>query len=90
MECFSTICLTVCDIEMTNYSEGESLRSQHQAICEKLNVDGSTGDRSWEKFIEIRSTYNLDGDPLHWLCCSLFVTCRETITPTVGNTNAVL
>lgn len=26
----------------------------------------------------------LKGDPLHWLGCAVFVACRETITPTVG------
>ncbi|EDS45670.1 retinoblastoma-family protein [Culex quinquefasciatus] len=30
------------------------------------------------------------GDLLHWLCCTVFVTCRQTVTPTVGNRNAVL
>lgn len=75
---------------MTNQVEGEALRTEHRAICEKLNIDGPTEEWSWNSFRDIRNTYTLDGEQLHWLCCSLYVTCRQTVTPTVGNTNSVL
>ncbi|XP_055627696.1 retinoblastoma family protein-like isoform X2 [Toxorhynchites rutilus septentrionalis] len=75
---------------MTNQSDGEALRAEHRAICERLNIDGPTEERSWNSFRDIRKSYNLDGEQLHWLCCSLYVTCRQTVTPTVGNTNSVL
>lgn len=75
---------------MTNASDVESPRAEHRRICEQLNIDASTEEQSWASYRDIRSTYNLDGDPLHWLCCSLYVTCRQTVTPTVGNRNAVL
>lgn len=76
--------------EMTNASDMESLRAEHRRISEQLNIDVPTEEQSWASYRLIRSSYNLDGDQLHWLCCSLFVTCRQTVTPTVGNRNAVL
>ncbi|XP_055602488.1 retinoblastoma-like protein 2 isoform X2 [Uranotaenia lowii] len=75
---------------MTNQADEEALRTEHRAICEQLNTDVSTEERSWSAFRDIRSNYTLEGDPLHWLCCSLYVACRQTVTPTVGNTNSVL
>lgn len=76
--------------EMTNASDMESLRAEHRRISEQLNIDVPTEEQSWASYRLIRSSYNLEGDQLHWLCCSLFVTCRQTVTPTVGNRNAVL
>lgn len=75
---------------MTNASDLESPRAGHRRICEQLNIDAATEEQSWTSYWAIRNTYNLDGDQVHWLCCSLYVTCRQTVTPTVGNTNAVL
>ncbi|XP_065086477.1 retinoblastoma-like protein 1 isoform X2 [Ochlerotatus camptorhynchus] len=75
---------------MTNMSEGEKLRADHRDICGQLNIDAATEEKSWNSFQEVRRTYNLDGDPLHWQCCALYITCRTTVTPTVGNTNSVL
>lgn len=75
---------------MTNASDVESPRAGHRRICEQLNIDAATEEQSWTSYWAIRNTYNLDGDQVHWLCCSLYVTCRQTVTPTVGNTNAVL
>lgn len=71
-------------------SEEEKLRADHRDICGQLNIDAATEEQSWNSFEEVRKTYNLDGDPLHWLCCALFITCRTKVTPTVGNTNSVL
>lgn len=75
---------------MTNASDVESARAEHRRICEQLNIDAATEEQSWASFRDIRNTYNLDGDLLHWLCCTVFVTCRQSVTPTVGNRNAVL
>lgn len=75
---------------MTNVSVAEKLRSEHRDICGQLNIDAATEERSWNSFQEVQRTYNLDGDSLHWQCCALFITCRATVTPTVGNTNSVL
>lgn len=75
---------------MTNMSEGEKLRTEHRDICGQLNIDAATEEQSWNSFQDTQKTYNLDVDQLHWLCCSLFITCRKKVTPTVGNTNSVL
>lgn len=75
---------------MTNMSKGEKLREEHRVICGQLNIDAATEEQSWNSFMEVRKTYTLDGDPLHWQCCALFITCRTTVTPTVGNTKSVL
>lgn len=75
---------------MTNMSEGEKLRTEHRDICGQLNIDAATEEQSWNSFQATQKTYNLDVDQLHWLCCSLYTTCRKKETPTVGNTNSVL
>lgn len=71
---------------MTNQTSADKLFDDHHLICEKLNIDAPTEGQSWNSFKIIRETYNLDGEPLHWLCCSLYVTCWQTVTRTVTNT----
>ncbi|XP_055529654.1 retinoblastoma-like protein 2 isoform X2 [Wyeomyia smithii] len=74
---------------MTNLNDYDALREEHRAICEKLNIDAPTEERSWNSFRDIASKYILDGDQLHWICCPTYITCRQAVTPTVGNTNSL-
>ncbi|ETN62331.1 hypothetical protein AND_005973 [Anopheles darlingi] len=62
-----------------------ALRETHRKICRALNIDANTEDRSWESFEQTRAQYDLTGDPLHWMCCSLYVAGLQEIRPTVGN-----
>lgn len=75
---------------MTNISEDEKLRALLRDMCGKLNIDAPTEEKSWNSFQMVRKTYKVDGDPLHWQCCSLFITCRSMVTPTVDNSKSVL
>ncbi|XP_053684692.1 retinoblastoma-like protein 2 [Sabethes cyaneus] len=74
---------------MTNLNDYDALLGEHRGICEQLNIDAPTEERSWNSFREISSKYKLDGDQMHWMCCPLYVTCRQAVTPTVGNTNSL-
>ncbi|XP_035786701.1 retinoblastoma-like protein 1 isoform X2 [Anopheles albimanus] len=62
-----------------------ALRETHRKICRALNIDANTEDRSWETFEQTRGQYDLTGDPLHWMCCSLYVAGLQEIRPTVGH-----
>ncbi|XP_018323439.1 retinoblastoma-like protein 1 isoform X2 [Agrilus planipennis] len=62
------------------------LYKKYQELCNKLNLDVGTTNQAWESFQSILSNYTLEGDPLHWLGCSIFVACRRTTTLTVGRT----
>uniref|UniRef100_A0A2M3Z2G3 Putative rb retinoblastoma tumor suppressor-related protein n=1 Tax=Anopheles braziliensis TaxID=58242 RepID=A0A2M3Z2G3_9DIPT len=62
-----------------------ALRETHRKICRALNIDANTEDRSWETFEQTRAQYDLTGDPLHWMCCSLYVAGLQEIRPTVGH-----
>ncbi|XP_058460132.1 retinoblastoma-like protein 2 isoform X2 [Malaya genurostris] len=68
----------------------QSKMEEHRKICEELNIDAQTEEKSWKLFREISKTYSLDHDQLHWMCCSLYTTCRQAVTPTVGNTGSLL
>ncbi|XP_041984405.1 retinoblastoma-like protein 1 isoform X2 [Aricia agestis] len=58
-------------------------------LCSKLNVDPVAAKKSKESFLEINRNYTLDGDPMHWMACALYVACRTSMTPTVESGKAV-
>lgn len=58
-------------------------------LCSKLNVDPVAAKKSRDSFLEIKRNYTLDGDPLHWMACALYVACRTSITPTLQSGKAV-
>lgn len=46
-------------------------------LCTELNIDGNTISDAWGTYEEVATNYTLEGDPLHWLCCALFVASRD-------------
>ncbi|KAM0737207.1 Retinoblastoma-like protein 1 [Formica fusca] len=66
----------------------DSTYSQHQDLCQKLNMDATAASEAWRSYETIRQNYTLEGDQLHWIGCALYVACRKSSTPTVGRTGA--
>ncbi|XP_011254213.1 retinoblastoma-like protein 1 isoform X3 [Camponotus floridanus] len=66
----------------------DSTYSQHQDLCQKLNMDATAASEAWKSYETIRQNYTLEGDQLHWIGCALYVACRKSSTPTVGRTGA--
>ncbi|KAF5305107.1 hypothetical protein FQA39_LY09369 [Lamprigera yunnana] len=64
----------------------DHLYKKHQELCTKLNLDISTVTQAWENFQSIQTNFSLEGEPLHWLGCAVFVACRKSMTPTIGRT----
>lgn len=67
----------------------DTLKLKHDELCAQLNVDTEAKMRSWKSYSAICQNYTLDGEPLHWLSCALYVACRNTIIPTVRPGTAV-
>lgn len=76
---------------MSIIDENESIiYKKHKDLCLSLNMDTPSAEKSWEAYKEIRNNYTLEGAQTHWLCCALYVACRKSTTPTVGNSNSVV
>lgn len=75
---------------MSVTDENDLVLQKHHELCLELNMDSVSRDKSWVSYDEIRNIYTLDGDQKHWLCCALYVACRKSITPTVGNASNVV
>ncbi|XP_044745960.1 retinoblastoma-like protein 1 isoform X2 [Coccinella septempunctata] len=65
----------------------DQLFKKHADLCNKLNLDSKSVTESWESFRTLNQKFSLEGDPLHWLGCAVFVACRKSITPTVGSSD---
>ncbi|XP_011351658.1 retinoblastoma-like protein 1 isoform X2 [Ooceraea biroi] len=66
----------------------DSTYSRHQDLCQKLNMDATAASEAWKSYETIRQNYTLEGDQLHWIGCALYVACRRSSIPTVGQTGA--
>ncbi|KAI4468667.1 retinoblastoma-associated protein rb -related [Holotrichia oblita] len=53
-------------------------------LADKLNLEQNVCTQAWNSYQQIRPKFDLEGDELHWLGCAIFVACRNTITPTIG------
>ncbi|NXF09140.1 RBL1 protein, partial [Smithornis capensis] len=56
-----------------------------ERLCRDLNLDAASAAEALRDFTALRGTYSLEGDPLHWLACALYVACRRSRVPTVGS-----
>lgn len=57
-------------------------------LCNAVNMDKPTREHAFQDFQNISRNYTLEGDPLHWLVCALYVKSRESEVPTIsGITN---
>ncbi|XP_067638398.1 retinoblastoma family protein isoform X2 [Eurosta solidaginis] len=67
-----------------------SFRSKYEDLCRELNMDRETEDIAWKMFVEVLQRSTLEGDSLHWFCCTLYAACRLSYTPTVGESNTIV
>ncbi|KAK6643227.1 hypothetical protein RUM43_004732 [Polyplax serrata] len=58
---------------------------RHHKLCTSLNMNKAVADVAWKSYLGMKQNYTLEGDQLHWLCCALYVACRRSQTPTLGN-----
>ncbi|KAM4649889.1 retinoblastoma-like protein 1 isoform 2-T2 [Amazona ochrocephala] len=56
-----------------------------ERLCQELNLDAASAAEALRDFTALRGTYSLEGEPLHWLACALYVACRKSRVPTVGS-----
>ena len=68
----------------TDQSPLALIESQYKNLCCELNLDTETYDEAWRNYLSTRTKFSLEGDPMHWLACSLYVACRRGVLPTVG------
>ncbi|XP_033625998.1 retinoblastoma-like protein 1 isoform X1 [Asterias rubens] len=66
-------------------TEELDIKQRFEELCLGLNLDDSSGREAWDTFERISVNYTLEGDDLHWLVCALYVACRRSTIPTVGN-----
>ncbi|KAI5708300.1 hypothetical protein M8J77_020099 [Diaphorina citri] len=62
---------------------------QHQELCMALNIDSNTAKEAWNAYKEMSHHYTLEGSQLHWLGCSLYVSCRKATVPTVNSNRTI-
>ncbi|KAI5708296.1 hypothetical protein M8J77_020055 [Diaphorina citri] len=62
---------------------------QHQELCMALNIDSTTAKEAWNAYKEMSHHYTLEGSQLHWLGCSLYVSCRKATVPTVNSNRTI-
>lgn len=57
--------------------EEESIENIYSKLCFDLNMDIETKEDAWNSYMNIKKHYVLEGDQLHWLSVSLYVSCRK-------------
>ncbi|CAF5000681.1 unnamed protein product, partial [Rotaria sp. Silwood1] len=65
----------------------ESIESLYSKLCLDLNMDMETKLDAWRSYEHIRKHYVLEGDQLHWLAISLYVSCRRSKSLTTNDNN---
>lgn len=55
----------------------ESLKIRYENLCHDLNMDMETRIDAWRSYEHICKHYYLEGDQIHWLSVSLYVSCRK-------------
>ena len=45
-------------------------------LCSDLRLDSSRARSAWAAYEEVSTNYSLEGNPLHWLCCAIFLASR--------------
>ena len=61
-------------------------------------MDSARANFAWSSFREVATNYTLEGEPMPWLCCALFLACRPAVEEDQqnaddqedGNTRAVM
>ena len=63
------------------------IENNYSRLCLDLNMDVETKLDAWRSYEHIRKHYVLEGDQLHWLAVSLYVSCRRNrfLSTTIDN-----
>ncbi|KAK2724085.1 hypothetical protein QYM36_002436 [Artemia franciscana] len=69
---------------LTDDYENETMLHKYTELCADLNMDKMTTEEAWQSFENISQNYTLEGNKMHWLCCALYVACRRSHVPAVG------
>lgn len=72
-----------------NEIEIESIEKAYNSLCLDLNLDIETKTDAWNSYEHIRKHYVLEGDQLHWLAVSLYVSCRKNKYLTKSDNNPI-
>jgi len=62
----------------------EKVKESYNNLCLELNMDSITREAAWKSYESIGQNYTLEGNPLHWLACALYVACHSNQVPTVN------
>ncbi|CAF1385876.1 unnamed protein product [Rotaria sp. Silwood1] len=57
--------------------DDESIEMVYSKSCLDLNMDMETKLDAWRSYVHIHKHYVLEGDQLHWLAISLYVSCKR-------------
>ena len=55
----------------------DDLLVRYSELCYDLNMDNETKDEAMKNYENLLKHYVLEGDKVHWLCVSLYVSCRK-------------
>uniref|UniRef100_A0A8D8SBL7 Retinoblastoma-like protein 1 n=1 Tax=Cacopsylla melanoneura TaxID=428564 RepID=A0A8D8SBL7_9HEMI len=69
--------------------EENEVAKQHHELCTALNIDATTAMQAWSSYKDMSHHYLLEGSQLHWLGCSLYVSCRKATVPTVNSNRTI-
>jgi hypothetical protein len=70
-------------------NENESIEISYNRLCLDLNMDLETKMDAWRSYEHIRKHYVLEGDQLHWLAVSLYVSCRRNRFLSTSDNNPI-
>ena len=66
------------------------VKSAFDTLCRELNMDKTTAETAWNYYCETKHKYTLEGIQIHWLACALYVACRNSTLPTVGESGSLV
>ncbi|CAF5159198.1 unnamed protein product, partial [Rotaria sp. Silwood1] len=69
--------------------DDESIEMLYSKSCLDLNMDVETKLDAWRSYEHIRKHHVLEGDQLHWLTISLYVSCRRYKHLTTNQNNQI-
>uniref|UniRef100_A0AAV2KYP6 Retinoblastoma-like 2 (p130) n=1 Tax=Knipowitschia caucasica TaxID=637954 RepID=A0AAV2KYP6_KNICA len=57
----------------------EKAHAGFEDLCRAVNMDQDASCEAWKNYLQISSTFTLEGDARHWLVCALYVACRSSV-----------
>ncbi|XP_044265491.1 retinoblastoma-like protein 1 [Tribolium madens] len=65
-------------------SNEAELEEKHLELCNKLHLSQQISRDAWERFETINKNFTLEGEPLHWIGCAIYVSCWKSIAATAA------